>query len=46
VDWSFLAEQPAMQEIDPVRHLRFEAPLVVTMNGSTQHAIVRKPVVG
>jgi hypothetical protein len=43
VDWEFLAEAPALGEIGPVRHLRFEAPVIVTMNGSTQHGIVRKP---
>jgi CheY-like chemotaxis protein len=46
VDWTYLAGQPAVEEIDPVRHLRFEAPVVVTMNGSTQHAVVRKPAKG
>jgi hypothetical protein len=46
VDWSFLAGQPAVEEIDPVRHLRFDSPVMVTMNGSTQHAIIRKPAKG
>ena len=46
VDWEFLAEAPAIGEIGPVRHLRFDAPVIVTMNGSTQHGIVRKPAVG
>jgi hypothetical protein len=43
VDWEYLAAQPAVAEIGPVRHLRFDAPVIVTMNGSTQHAIIRKP---
>jgi hypothetical protein len=43
VDWGFLIDQPAVSEIGPVRHLRFDAPVVVTMNGSKQHGIIRKP---
>ncbi len=43
VDWDFLAGQPAVEEIGPVRHLRFDAPVVATMNGGTQHGIIRKP---
>jgi CheY-like chemotaxis protein len=46
VDWEYLADQPAVSEIGLVRHLRFDAPVVVTMNGSTQHGIIRKPVGG
>ena len=46
VDWEFLAGQPAIGEIGPVRHLRFDAPIVVTMNGSKQHGIIRKPLGG
>jgi len=46
VDWGFLIDQPAVGEIGPVRHLRFDAPIVVTMNGSRQHGIIRKPAVG
>jgi CheY-like chemotaxis protein len=46
VDWEFLAGQPALGEIGPVRHLRFDAPVVVTMNGSKQHGIIRKPMGG
>jgi hypothetical protein len=46
VDWEYLAGQPAVSEIGLVRHLRFDTPVVVTMNGSTQHGIIRKPVGG
>jgi hypothetical protein len=46
VDWTFLTGQPAIEELGPVRHLRFDSPVLVTMNGSTQHAIVRKPAKG
>lgn len=43
VDWDFLAAWPAEEEIGPVRHLRFGAPVIVAMNGSSQHGIIRKP---
>ncbi len=46
VDWEFLAAQPALAEIGPVRHLRFEAPVLVTMNGTAQHGVIRKPPAG
>jgi len=45
VDWHWLAEQPALEEHDCVRHLRFEAPLVVLMNGKTSQGMVFKPEV-
>jgi CheY-like chemotaxis protein len=43
VDWDYLAAWPAEGEIGPVRHLRFGAPVIVAMNGSSQHGIIRKP---
>jgi len=43
VAWEYLAGHPAVGEIGPVRHLRFDSPVVVTMNGSKQHGIIRKP---
>ncbi len=43
VNWSWLADQPAVEEIGCVRHLRFDAPVVVTMNGTVQKGIIRKP---
>ena len=43
VDWDWLAEREPMDEIGPVRHIRFESPVMVTMNGTTQHGIIRKP---
>jgi hypothetical protein len=46
VDWEWLARQPAVEEIGPVRHLRFDNPVLVTMNGTTQHGVIRKPGVG
>jgi hypothetical protein len=43
VDWDWLAAQPAVGEAGCVRHLRFQRPVVVTMNGTTQQGIIRKP---
>jgi hypothetical protein len=43
VDWDWLAGQPSLSEIGPVRHLQFDEPVAVTMNGTTQHGIIRKP---
>jgi CheY-like chemotaxis protein len=43
VDFRWLAEQEACFEQDQVRHLRFDSPLTVTMNGNTGEGIVLKP---
>jgi len=43
VDWDWLAACSALAEIGPVRHLRFDKPVLVTMNGTTQHGVIRKP---
>lgn len=43
VDWQWLNAQPALEERDCVRHLRFSAPLVVMMNGKTGQGMVFKP---
>jgi hypothetical protein len=44
VDWQWLTSQPAVEEEGCVRHLRFEAPLVVVMNGKTSRGMIFKPV--
>lgn len=44
VDWQWLTSQPAVEEQGCVRHLRFEAPLVVVMNGKTSRGMIFKPV--
>ena len=46
VDWDWLASRSPMGEIGPVRHIRFDEPVLVTMNGTTQHGIIRKPAGG
>lgn len=44
VDWEWLDEQPAVEEEEEcVRHLRFQEPLTVTMNGKTREGIIEKP---
>jgi hypothetical protein len=43
VDWQWLAAQPAVGELGCVRHLRFESPLQVVMNGRTGQGVIFKP---
>jgi hypothetical protein len=43
VDWQWLSAQPADEERGCVRHLRFEQPLIVVMNGKTSRGMVFKP---
>ncbi len=43
VDWDWLAAQPAVREAGCVRHLRFEGPLVVTMDGQRGEGVILKP---
>ena len=43
VDWDWLAAQPAVDEASCVRHLRFDRPLVVKMNGKTNQGVILKP---
>jgi hypothetical protein len=43
VDWDWLSKQPAVGEIGCVRQLRFDEPVIVTMNGTVQKGVIRKP---
>ena len=43
VDWEWLAQQPAADEHGCVRHLRFDSPLIVAMNGKTSQGMILKP---
>ncbi len=43
LEWQWLAEQPALEEHGCVRHLRFDSPLAVAMNGKTGQGIIFKP---
>ena len=46
VDWGWLAAQPAHAEREMVRHLRFEQPLTIKMDGRKGEGVVLKPGVG
>jgi hypothetical protein len=43
VDWDWLTAQPAEAVGEFVRHLRFDEPLTVTMNGRHNEGIIHKP---
>src|SRR5579863_9755281 len=43
VDWTWLGAQSAVEEQGCVRHLHFETPLVVVMNGRTSRGTIFKP---
>jgi CheY-like chemotaxis protein len=43
VDWEWLGSTPAVEEQGCVRHLHFEEPLIVVMNGKTSRGMVFKP---
>ncbi len=43
VDWDWLSRQPAEREAGCVRHLRFDEPVVVKMNGRENRGIIVKP---
>ncbi|MDX1390622.1 MAG: histidine kinase, partial [Acidobacteriota bacterium] len=43
VDWAWLDSHTPLTEDGPVRHLRFEDPLVVMMNGKENRGVIFKP---
>ncbi|MDT8070588.1 MAG: PEP/pyruvate-binding domain-containing protein [Terriglobia bacterium] len=43
VDWDWLASSVAVEEDSCVRHLHFDHPLVVVMNGKTSQGMIFKP---
>jgi len=43
VDWDWLGTAAAVEEQGCVRHLHFDAPLVVVMNGRTSRGMIFKP---
>jgi CheY-like chemotaxis protein len=45
VDWQWLTSTPAVEENGCVRHLRFDTPITVVMNGKTSQGLIFKPVV-
>ncbi len=45
IDWDWIEAQPAAGEAQLVRHLRFDAPLTVKMNGRKNLGLIYKPAV-
>ncbi len=43
IDWDWLDRQAAAEEGDFFRHLRFEEPVAVLMNGKRQEGVILKP---
>ncbi|MBI3490423.1 MAG: histidine kinase [Acidobacteria bacterium] len=44
VDWDWLAAQPTVADKEFVRHLRFDSPVVVTVNGRSHAGTIAKPL--
>ena len=44
VDWEWLATQPAVAETEFVRHLRFDTPIEIAINGRAHSGVILKPV--
>ncbi len=43
INWEWLAQQPAVREGKYVRHLRFDRPLTIKMNGRSNRGVILKP---
>jgi CheY-like chemotaxis protein len=43
IDWEWLRAQPALQELNHVRHLRFERPIIAKINGRKNKGVIVKP---
>ncbi|MDH3290714.1 MAG: histidine kinase [Gemmatimonadota bacterium] len=43
VDWDWLSRQPALRETHQVRHLRFDQPFTITMNGKSNRGVIVRP---
>jgi hypothetical protein len=43
VDWEWLSSTPALEEDGCVRHVRFNDPITVVMNGKTSQGMIFKP---
>jgi hypothetical protein len=44
IDWDWLLQQPPVEEKQYTRHLHFESPIVVKINGHQNKGIILKPV--
>ena len=45
VDWDWLRDRTAAAETEFVRHLRFDAPLLIAINGRSHSGVITKPAV-
>ncbi len=43
IDWDWLAKQQAIEEMEFTRHLKFDQPVIVKINGSKNKGIILKP---
>lgn len=43
IDWEWLQAQPAIEEMEYTRHLRFEKPLTAKINGHKNKGVILKP---
>jgi hypothetical protein len=46
VDWKWLMQQPASEVLNYTRHLRFEKPIEVKINGQQNRGVILKPQEG
>ena len=46
MDWDWLSRQPAVFEAGAVRHLVFDEPLLVKVNGRQHEGVIFKPGMG
>ena len=43
IDWEWLQQQPAAEELVYTRHLRFDEPITVKINGHKNKGVILKP---
>lgn len=43
IDWDWLSKQPAVEEMEYTRHIKFSKPVIVKINGSKNKGIILKP---
>ena len=43
VDWDWLLKQPAVESMQYTRHIRFERPLKIVINGQSNEGVITKP---
>jgi CheY-like chemotaxis protein len=43
VDWEWLRTRPAVSETEFVRHLRFDSPILIAINGRSHSGVITKP---